>query len=1700
MKKLFSKWLCGMLAFIMVVGLLPTTAFAAQSTNPGSGDQPGENGVTSITVTVRDGADPSKVLENAGVKLERVTSGRYLDYGTSYTDKTGTITWDNLEAGLYRITQTRGVDGYKMSTFMSQGWFGTDEGNHTVDIFNYPEVTLTVIRLAGKNPVEGSKFEVRDTDNGLIYSGTTNSSGTILFGAIAPGDYTVTNISDPEGVDPVDTGMNPQAIHVSESQQSNISLLFQSTVQPQLIIHYMETETGLPVAGGQFTLTRTTQPAEVVSTEIVTDESGIAVVGPLEPGNYVLQQTKVPEGYIGELQSTSFTVNADSDSAIMRDFYADRPGSVTFQVLDSLTGEPIPGVGITLYSQGNEVVAGPQSTNGEGRVTFAGLDSGNYSAVITNVPSGYTMDMTTMAVTIEPNRDIDRTFTATIQASLTIYAEDEDGNPLSNCQFTVHRQDGTKVGEYTTNASGSVLVTNLDPGYYVVEQVSAPNGYTITDATKTVRVIAGQMSEMTFVCRSHPFIVVYGTVVGTSTPVPNATYQLWNATNTQLIQTKIAGDDGTVIFEDLTPGTYVVQCSAVPEGYTLNTGAQTVSVSAIKAGVANFVFDKHSSIVVKSVNSDAIPMPGTIFQIRSENGQVVEQITTDISGTAVTGILTPGRYTIEQIFAPDGYVANTAFQTITVESNKTALATFTQTKKSVITIYATDGDAMGLAGVQYAVYDGVTGLEVAQVVTDTAGVATVGPLEPGVYAVKELSAPDGYLLTTSYQIPVVMYGDDAVFVRFPHATQDYILIETLDNVTREPIPGAQYSVTNMNGDLVGNYTANDSGVVEVGPLTPGFYVVKQIEAPEGYRICAETQTIEVISGRVMNCRFVNEKLEGLTIEAVDQATHVGLPNVTFEIYNDNNIQVFHGVTDASGMLSTGDLPAGRYVIRQMATPDGYTAVETMKTVTLGNQPVTVVFEQKAHTNLIIELVDDISGAPLAGSRFRVESVDGTYTTTVVTGEDGTATVSGLPAGRYMVAQETAPTGYVQDSSYQWADVRQGADTSLRFTNKAISGLVIRALDRNTQDPLGGVTFEISEVNGKLVKTVTTDNTGIVTITGLNPGQYLVRETKGPDGYQMDTVSQTVTITTDANSTLTFYHESNANLTLRAVDAKAGNPIAGVVFHVEKSDGTYVDEYTTDASGLAHVPAAEPGKYVVSIVDVPDGYILDSTARSITVTTDKEIMETFVIDQESGATIRVIETQTGLGVKDVTLRITTLDGTFVGNYTTDSQGFIFADLKPGEYMAYQTYGPDGYEKDPQPHRITVKANVETVIELDIEKQSHIRIQVVDAATDKGVYNVKIELVDEYNNYIGTYTTNNEGFIYLDQVLESGRYKATMLEVPTGYVKDTVPKTIEVNLTGTTDLKWKIAGQQGQVTITTLSDSDNVLMGIAKGSRLQGAVYQITDMSGNVVATIYGDSYGEAHSGALGIGSYYIQQVQAPAGYMVNSQRVTVRISSTNDDVKITVYNKSGNFKTTVSAHGPRTVAPNNQAKFYWTNVSNASTTTVANFFLHVKVPTDGARAGTFYTGTWSGTATTFRVEYKTNYADYRVLASGLNSKSQYSYDMSSVALGLSSGEYVTDIRMVFDRASAGMKESMAPCLYVTVLPNVVNGYQLINRAETGCQGEASSSVSGSNSWTSNTGVSGIAGGWTSATAQSTTVVTAPTYVPYPLPDNLPKTGY
>ena len=83
---------------------------------------------------------------------------------------------------------------------------------------------------------------------------------------------------------------------------------------------------------------------------------------------------------------------------------------------------------------------------------------------------------------------------------------------------------------------------------------------------------------------------------------------------------------------------------------------------------------------------------------------------------------------------------------------------------------------------------------------------------------------------------------------------------------------------------------------------------------------------------------------------------------------------------------------------------------------------------------------------------------------------------------------------------------------------------------------------------------------------------------------------------------------------------------------------------------------------------------------------------------------------------------------------------------------------------------------------------------------------------------------------------------------------------------------------------------------------------------------------------------------------------------------------------------------------------------------------------------------YRILYKTNYNDYRVLASNLLTTNNHSYRLS--ALPLSFGEVGTDVYFDFGTVPAGFQSLTQPTLTVQVSPSAVSGYQVTNRADAG----------------------------------------------------------
>jgi len=1130
------------------------------------------------------------------------------------------------------------------------------------------------------------------------------------------------------------------------------------------------------------------------------------------------------------------------------------------------------------------------------------------------------------------------------------------------------------------------------------------------------------------------------------------------------------------------------------------------------------------TIKVQSLHSkDGSPIAGAILWVYDQYGTIKDQMVTDAKGEATSITLKAGTYTVRLLWAPEGYAPDVTSRVVEIKWSENPVAPFTLSKQNSIVIYANEEDGTPVPSAKYLIIDTSTGLEVESVTTDTSGIATSKLLKDGTYIVKQHIVPEGYTLASALQVKVVIKGETATVARFHHFTKSSIYIRTLDILTGFDVGGAQYSVDNLNGNHVGIFTADEDGKVTIKNLAPGKYLVKQVVQPSAYALCTESQFFTITSEETYDAKFYNYQLSGIVIESVVQESHTPLEGSIFEIYDADAKLIFHGTTTETGLLNTGELPAGIYNIKYVYCPDGYHQVETMKTVDVTvNHPTHVVFENTTLTALYIELIDNITKEHLTEGTFKIQTVGGNFVEEVEI-KDGFAVIPTLPVGKYMVTQLTTGKNYVLEASYQWAEIKSGYNTRLLFTNEKISSIVVYSIERGSNVGLSGSTFAIYEQNGKFIGEFTTTASGIIQTDSLEPGVYLIKQTKISSGYLSDTETQTVTVTTDKATVVKFNHVPMSVVTVQAVETGSKNAIPGMVFNLTKMNGDFIGQYKTAANGKISLPDIAPGKYILTPVSVPTNYILNSTPHTIEVKANTPILEVFTFDLYSGVVLTCTVEQTGKPLSNVTFRITTLEGRIIGDYQTNKNGQISLDLAPGDYIAYETYCPSGFVLNAEPINFRVVANSPTIVKVENKKISEIAVKVVDSETLAPIPNVRLEVKDYTNNHIGAFKTDNDGYFYISQVLKDGRYILTMESVPDTHLKDNVPKTVIVDISDPTEVVWKINPVKGQIQITTLSDSDSPLSGIRKGSRLANAVYTITNQSGTVVKTIQSNSYGEAFSGALPVGTYYIQQTTAPGGFMINGQKVTVNVTSASMSKTITIYNKAAQIAMGVEAKGEQSAHAGTQMKLYFPNVKNASSYNVNNFYLNITVPTDAVRAGTFYTGTWSS-STAYYVEYKTNLSGaYKTLATGLSSQSQYSYDLSTIALKLGVNEYVTEIRMVFPTVVAGFHDNMSPALYATVLPTIPNGYQIITRAEVGGQ-MGSQWVTNAASWTtlatnpwyvsggnSVNGNGGIKVGNGNGVTGLPDGTYQPGYIYYPgygyypygynpLPSTLPKTGY
>ena len=398
---------------------------------------------------------------------------------------------------------------------------------------------------------------------------------------------------------------------------------------------------------------------------------------------------------------------------------------------------------------------------------------------------------------------------------------------------------------------------------------------------------------------------------------------------------------------------------------------------------------------------------------------------------------------------------------------------------------------------------------------------------------------------------------------------------------------------------------------------------------------------------------------------------------------------------------------------------------------------------------------------------------------------------------------------------------------------------------------------------------------------------------------------------------------------------------------------------------------------------------------------------------------------------------------MGNYTTDRSGVIsLPEAEKGWYQVTELKAAKGYQLDSQPYQIEVKDGGTATLEITNRQTGSAIIHKIDSVTGKGIFGVTFLISDAKGNPVGTYQSDNEGYVYVDGGLADGKYTVREIECTDGYILDTQPKTIYVEYGGCTTITWPNTAVRGQIQIVKKSAEYNSVNGLPAGTLLEGATFEIyNERTGNKVDTIVTGANGLASSKQLPLGRYTIRETKAPANYGASTDSYTAVLEYSGQIVRLEISNKSLSTGVSVEKTGPKEAMSGQPVRYVFSRIGNTSNVMLQSFYWRDTLPA-AVRLDKVVTGTYNFPGT-YKIVYKVNgTGDYRTLADSLSTSRNYTFAASPAALGLASNERVTEVMFVFGQVPGGFSQVEAPMLYCTAVPGLAPGSSFANVADVG----------------------------------------------------------
>ncbi|WP_027634360.1 SpaA isopeptide-forming pilin-related protein [Clostridium hydrogeniformans] len=1213
---------------------------------------------------------------------------------TATTDSNnGEVVFDKIRLNMdYSIREKTPPVGYKLSNEVYKFQITKDNKDKNL-VYTYKNEKIRGNIEFQKNGesgklLQGAEFKLyKDTDTDFknpIDVATSDENGQVHFKNVDYGDYRIKETKAPEGYNISDQVITAAIREDGATVHADPYIVNNTKIRGNIQIEKQDEE-GKPLKNAEFTL------FDLKENEIaksISDGSGIAEFKNIEYGKYIIKETKAPEGY--NLSEDKVTVEVTDNGKVHKAGYIENVkirGYIQITKIDQDKNR-VKGAEFTLYDLDKNVIKTVVSGE-DGIALFENIDYGSYIVKETKAPEGYIGSEEEINISVVEQGvvyayKVDNT---KIKGNIQIKKTDNSGNILQGAEFTLYDSENNVVKTAISGEDGLVTFEDVDYGDYTVKETKVPEGY------------VASKDEIKIEVKNHGAIYSYdventrikGKVQIKKTDnsgnvLSGAEFTLYD-NNGNVVETAISDNNGMVTFENVDYGNYIVKETKAPEGYVASEDEIKVEVTGHEKVYSYDVENTRikGKVQIKKTDNSGNVLSGAEFTLYDSNGDVVETAISDNNGMITFENVDYGNYTVNETKAPEGYVASKDEIKIEVTGHEAVYSYDVENTriKGKVQIKKTDNSGNVLSGAEFTLYDS-NGNVVETAISDNNGMITFENVDYGNYTVKETKAPEGYVPSKD-EIKIEVKDHEKVYSYDVENTRikGKVQIKKTDN-GGNVLSGAEFTLYDSNGNVVEATISDNNGMVTFENVDYGNYTVKETKAPEGYVASKDEIKVEVKDHEAVYSYDVeNTRIKGkVQIKKTDDSGSI-LPGAEFTLYDNSGSVVETIVSDSNGMVTFENVDYGNYTVKETKAPEGYIASSEEIKVEVKDHGAVYSYDvenTRIKGTVKIKKTDN-NGNVLSGAEFTLYDNGGNVVETVVSDSSGMVIFENVDYGNYTVKETKAPEGYVASrDEIKVAVTEHEAVYSYDVENTRIKGKVQIKKTDNSGNVLSGAEFTLYDSEDKTLESNISGEDGLVTFENVDYGNYIIRETKAPEGYVASKDEIKVAVT--EHEAVYSYDVENIRIKgkvqIKKID-NGGKLLEGAEFTLYDSENNEVATSLSGEDGLATFEDVDYGSYTVKETKAPEGYIKSNEEIKVEVKEHDEVYSYNVENTRIRGKIEIKKTDNkGNVLEGAEFTLYDANGEIVATSISDHNGMaIFEDVDYGNYIIKETKAPRGY---------------------------------------------------------------------------------------------------------------------------------------------------------------------------------------------------------------------------------------------------------------------------------------------------------------------------------------------------------------------------------------------------------------------------------------